>query len=185
MRPNRHIALTFAKRQTPDSRFSHFEGTEQELIKLVGDSADAATQGYRAGVYEVQVPPDRFKSGIVQLKEGDKLTGVFKARQTGEDPRKVVVTEERRTKLPAKYVEVILYHRTVLEEEAGYEAVADWEIISINASPTNESTPIPPDALIANHFNLSGGTSTKYTPEEFEKALAKSVRFWKDKVLCG
>ena len=155
------------------------------MIKLVGDNADTATQGYRAGVYEVQVPPDRFKSGIVQLNDGDKLTGVFEARQVDEEPRKVVVTEERTAKLPAKYVEVILYHRTVLEEEAGYEAIADWEIISINASPTNEATPITPDALIANHFNLSGGTSTKYTSKEFEKALAKSVWFWKDKVLCG
>jgi len=184
MRPNKDIALTFARRQTPDSRFSHFEGTEGELIQLIRENLDMAKIGYRSGVYCVPVPPRGFMSGIVQLREGESIYGKYEARKSGEEPRKWVVSNSR-GKLPAKSCEVILYHRTVLEEEAGYKAVADWEIISINASPTIETPPIPPNALIANHFDLSGGTKTKMTPEEFESALKESVLFWKDKAMCG
>ena len=184
MRPNRDIALTLAIRQTPDSRFSHFEGTEEELIQLIRENLEMANIGYRSGVYCIPVPPERFMSGIVQLKEGEPIYGKFEARREGEDPRKWVVSDSRE-KLPAKSCEVVLYHRTVLEEEAGYKAVADWEIISINASPTPEATPVPPDTLISNHFELSGGTKTKMTSEEFESALSKSILFWKDKAMCG
>ena len=178
------IEVTFANRQTPDSRFSHFEGTEQELLELVFENFFQGKEGYRDGVWLVTVPPDRFKSGIAQLNEGDILQGGFEARQKGEAPRKYVTTPGR-DKLPAGHVEIVLYHRDVLEEEPGYKAIADWEVISINASPTNEAVPIPPNALIANHFEMSGGTNTKYTALEFEEALRESIMFWHDKAMCG
>jgi len=178
------IEVTFANRQTPDSRFSHFEGTEQELLELVFEGFFHGKEGYRSGVWLVTVPPERFKSGIAQLTEGERIWGVFESRKEGEAPRKFVATSGRE-KLPAKHVEVVLYHRDVLEEEPGYEAIADWEVISINASPTDEAVPIPPNTLIANHFGMSGGTDTKYTALEFEEALRESVMFWHDKAMCG
>lgn len=178
------IEVTLAKRQTPESRFSHFEGTEQELMELVFDNFFSGAEGYREGVWLVTVPPDRFKSGVVRLEEGDVLQGSFEARRKGEDPRKVVTTTGRK-KLPAKHVEIVLYHRDVLEEDPDYNAVSDWEVISINASPDTNAVPIPPTALIANHFGMSGGTDTKYTPEEFFEALRESVMFWHDKAMCG
>lgn len=178
------IEVTFAGRQTPESRFSHFEGTSEELLELVFANFFDGKQGYREGVWLVPVPTARFKSGIVQLQEGDALFGEFESRQKDEDPRKYVATTGR-DKLPAKYVEIVLYSRTVLEEEPEYKAIADWEVISINASPTDEAVPIPPNALIANHFGMSGGTDTKYTALEFEEALRESVMFWHDKAMCG
>jgi len=180
----RTIEVTFASRQTPESRFSHFEGTEQELLELVFENFHQSKEGYRDGVRLVIVPPDRFKSGIVQLSEGDVLQGTFEARREGDVPRKVVTTIGRQ-KLSAEYVEVVLYRRDVLEEEPNYTATADWEVISINASPTSEAVPIPPNALIANHFEMSGGTDTKYTALEFEEALRESIMFWHDKAMCG
>ena len=178
------IEVTFASRQTPESRFSHFEGTEQELLELVFENFHQSKEGYRDGVRLVTVSPDCFKSGVVQLNKGDVLQGTFEARKEGEVPRKVVTTTGRQ-KLPARYVEIILYRRDVLEEDPNYTAAADWEIISINASPTNKAVPIPPSALIANHFKMSGGTNTKYTAFEFEEALRESVMFWYDKAMCG
>ena len=178
------IEVTFANRQTPESRFSHFEGTEQELLELVFDNFFSGKEGYRDGVWLVTVPPDRFKSGVVQLAEGDTLQGMFEARRKGETPRKVVTTSGRE-KLPARHVEVVLYRRDILEEDPDYAPVADWEVISINASPTAEPVPIPTAALIANHFGMSGGTDTKYTALEFEEALRESVMFWHDKAMCG
>lgn len=178
------IEVTFAKRQTPESRFSHFEGTEQELLELVFDNFFDGKEGYRDGVWLITVPHDRFKSGIVRLEEGDTLSGTFEARQEGETPRKVVTTSGRK-KLPARHVEIVLYRRDVLEEDPNYTASADWEVISINASPDNCSVPVPPTALIANHFGMSGGTATGYSPAEFEQALKESVMFWHDKAMCG
>jgi hypothetical protein len=180
----RTIEVTFASRQTPESRFSHFEGTEQELLELVFENFHQSKEGYRDGVRLVTVPAVRFKSGIVQLQEGDVLHGGFESRQKDEDPRKYVTTTGR-DKLSAKHVEIVLYSRDVLEEEPEYKAIADWEVISINASPSDEAVPIPPNALIANHFGMSGGTDTKYTAREFEEALRESIMFWHDKAMCG
>ena len=178
------IEVTLASRQTPESRFSHFEGTETELLDLVFDNFFSGKEGYREGVWLVQVPPERFKSGVVQLSEGDPLQGTFEARREGETPRKVVTTIGRE-KLPARHVEIVLYRRDVLEEDPEYSAVADWEVISINASPTGAAVPVPPNALIANHFGMSGGTDTGYTALEFEEALRESIMFWHDKAMCG
>lgn len=180
---SRTFALTFAARQTPESRFSHFEGTETELLTLVSRCFEDAKPGYREGVLCIPVPPSMFKSGIVQLEPGMELVGGFEPRRDGEDPRKFVTAKG--TKMPAKHVEIILYSREVLEEDPEYRAHADWEIISINASPTRSPAPIPPDALIANHFGLSGGTGTCMSSEEFEEALKHSVGFWRDKAMCG
>ena len=178
------IDITLASRQTPESRFSHFEGTEAELLDLVFDSFFDGKQGMREGIWRVTVPPEQFKSGVVSLKEGDALKGSFETRREGETPRKVVTTSGRE-KLPARHVEIILYHRDVLEEDPSYKASADWEVISINASPIDGPTPVPPTALIANHFGMSGGSDTGYTSEQFEKELKKSVMFWHDKAMCG
>lgn len=180
---SRTFALTFAARQTPESRFSHFEGTETELLTLVSRCFDMALQGYREGVLKVPVPHSMFKTGIVQLTEGTELIGGFESRRGNEDPRKFITAKGE--KLPAQHVEIILYNKAVLEEDPDYQAIADWEIISINASPIDVPAPIPPDALIANHFNLSGGTATGMSAEDFESALRESVDFWKDKAMCG
>ena len=126
---------------------------------------------------------DRFRTGIVKLEEGQELLGGFESRRGNEDPRKFVSAKGE--KMPAKYVEIILYNKKVLEEDPEYTAIADWEIISINASPTDQPAPIPPNALIANHFGMSGGTDTYMSPEAFESALRLSVEFWKDKAMCG
>lgn len=180
---SRTFALTFAARQTPESRFSHFEGTETELLTLVSRCFDMAKPGYRVGVLCIPVPHSMFRTGIVQLESGMELTGGFEARREGEDPRKFVTAKGE--KLPAKHVEIILYHRDVLAEDKDYEPIADWEIISINASPTEQPVPVPPNALIANHFGLSGGTDTGMSSEAFESALRQSVNFWRDKAMCG
>jgi hypothetical protein len=181
---NKDITLTLASRQTSESRFSHFEGSKDELVQLVRENIDLAYEGYRPGVYNVPVPAASFMSGIISLEPGEELLGKFESRVEGEAPRKWLASCTRR-KQPAKFCEIILYSRSTLEETPGYKASSDWEIISINASPTVEPSPMTPETLIANHFNLSGGSKTGMSPEEFEAALKTSVDWWKDKALCG
>ena len=179
---------SFALRQTENSRFSHFSGTMRHLVNMVQENFDEGIQGYRPGVLEVKVPVRGFFSGVVELKEGDKLVGGFDPRRPGEDPRKWVAVPGSR-KMPAKSVTLILYSSELLAEGGDNELSAEdgnWEIISINASPCESGRePMPPETLMANYFGESGGTDTKMTEGEFVTTLAESRAFWKNKAMCS
>lgn len=173
----------FVRRQTKESPHSHWIISDEELIQRINENFDSYHQGYREGVILVPIQSEGFFSSITDLKAGDDLNGTFSCRKNGEEPRKstYVIGE----KVPAKTVWVVLYAHHVLAEKNENESNADYEIVSINASPTvdAEPSPMPPETLIANHFELSGGTSTKMTDSEFVESLRKSVLYWKDKAL--
>lgn len=186
------VVSPFVKRQTRESQFSHYDGSWEDLAALVETHFSNAVQGYREGVLIVSVPPDKFCSGIVQLQESDVLVGEFKRRTPDEEPRKEICVcfSERFlamgiVKQPAQLVQIILYSHAVLAENKEQSCDADFEIISINASPQLEEVPMPVDTLIANHFRFSGGTQTNMTDSEFVEALRKSAIFWKDKALLS
>jgi len=181
----------FVRRQTPESKFSHWTISDDELLQRVYLHWDERKPGYREGVVLVPIEPAGLFTSIVALQEGDKLAGAFVSRVEGETPRKSVHFDSGRQtplKLPAQSVEVVLYSREALledikpgEPEPGY----DWNIISVNASPWAEGTPITPETLMANHFHDDGGTQTGMTAEEFVDALRDSYFFWKDKAFVG
>ncbi len=185
---------TFVTRQTPESSFSCFMGTDTELLVAVLAGIDKAVLGYRDGVLIVPVAPEGFLSAVVTLQDGDKLAGEFKARRAGEAPRQHVglaVPEENRVahKSPALKVDVILYASSVLAEDGGSNELppvdGNWEIISINASMCEGDEPIAPMTLLHNHFGSSGGTATNMTPEQLEDALRVSFDFWKNKTMLA
>jgi hypothetical protein len=79
-------------------------------------------------------------------------------------------------KLPAAAVELVLYRRDVLLEE-GPDAVsteAEWELVSINARPTEGPEPMTPMAMARNMAELKGGTAATYTAEQF----VESILYW-------
>ena len=82
-------------------------------------------------------------------------------------------------------VDIVLYAREVLQEGGEDCTGYDYDVISINGRPTKDEMPIAPMTLIANHFELDGGTATGMTPEEFETALRESVLFWKNKAMLS
>jgi len=197
------IAMGFAARQTPESKFSHFDGTDEELIEIIKTAWDNRKEGYKPGILLVPVPPAGFLSSLVVLKEGDRLRGSYMPRKEGETPRKTYCLDSRKgitvpeglllteqghmpDKVMAQAVDIVLYHRDVLAED-GEEHEAEWLITSINASPLVKagSMPMDPATLMANHFGDSGGTATGMSPEEFEDALRKSYWFWRDKTFAG
>jgi len=178
-----HIT-NFVRRQTPESGFSHWWHTDSQLIKLVQDNFHKAKQGYREGVLLVPVPPEGFWSGIAQLHDGDVLIGQYAARKPGEDPRKSSYAFVG-NKIAALSAYVVLYSHAVLAEGQENETEADYEIVSVNASPTEEEAPIAVGTLIANHLQLSGGTATNLSDSDFVAMLRKSVEFWKDKALIA
>lgn len=97
--------------------------------------------------------------------------------------RKILDDAKAKQKSPCKAVDIVLYSREVLQKGNENCTGCDWDIISINGRLTEDEMPIHPNTLIANHFQLDGGTATNMSSEEFEKALKKSVLFWKDKAM--
>jgi hypothetical protein len=179
------IAISnFVRRQTQESQFSHWILSDAELIALVEANFAKAKNGYRNGVCLVPVNPQGFYSSVVKLEPGDKLAGVYEARKEGEEPRKSVYSIKR-NKIPAVSVDIVLYSHETLAENNEQSCDAEWEIISVNASPTEGEMPIPTGALIANHLQLSGGTKTNMSNDEFVALLRKSVEFWSDKALSS
>jgi hypothetical protein len=179
-------ANPFVLRQTAESEFTHFEGGWDRMLELVAEHFAEAKPGYRDGVCLVPVPAEGFFCGIVELQEGDKLTGGYDARRPGEEPRKTTrAVSEGKTKLPCVAVDVVLYSRETLDESNEDRTGKDWDIISVNGRLTEGEMPIHPNTLMANHFELDGGTATGMSPEEFEAALRMSVMFWKNKAMLA
>ncbi len=177
----------FVMRQTESSPFSYYAGDMEDVPALVAANFANKTSGYRDGVVIVSVSPKGFFSGVVTLEEGTALTGSYKARREGEDPRKQVLAQGAQ-KIPAAKVDVILYRSDVLAENGDntLESSEDnWEVVSINASPTDADMPIAPMTLMHNHFGSSGGTDTNMSDEEFVRLLRAGFEFWKDKAMCG
>jgi len=174
----------FVRRQTAESEFTSFEGSFETIARLAVEFFDEAKPGYKDGVCLVPVPAEGFVTGVVELAEGDALVGSYRARREGEEPRKTshAVGGE---KSPAVAVDVVLYRKDVLAEGEEGTTDCDWEIVSINGRITEEDQPIHPDTLIANHFELDGGTATGMGSVEFVEALRKSVMYWKNKAMLA
>ena len=182
---------SFCKRQTRDSRFSHFEGSWDQLEDLATTLlAQGATRpGYRDGVTLVRVPCGAcgaFRAqAVTRLQEGDRVEATVAVRREGEVPRLslsirgVDLPADRRIeKVAASGVDLVLYRHDVLGDDATTNAT--WEIVSINAVPLEGSRPMDLLTLLHNHFGSDGGTDTKMGPAEFESALRESFEFWKD-----
>jgi hypothetical protein len=173
---------TFVRRQTPQSQFTHWTISDEELVNRVVRNIDKAHPGYREGVILVPVEPEGFYSKVVSLQKGDTFAGEYVSRRDGEEPRKSCFLKGEAA--PAGTVWVVLYAHNVLIEKNENEGDSDFEIVSVNGSPSQDSSPppMPPETLIANHYELDGGTATKMSDSEFVAALRDSVLYWKDKI---
>lgn len=174
-------------RHTPNSNLTHWTISNDDLlfrIRQSGEYEKNQIAGYRDGVLLIKINPQDFFSPIIELKEGMKIHGDFIKRKEGEEPRRESYTFGDKSK--AKTVFICLYHNSVLIEKNENESNCDWEVITVLASPTldSEPTPMPVGTLLANHFEFSGGTSTKMSNDEFVEALRKSANYWKNKIKC-
>ena len=172
----------FVLRQTAESKFSHYSGNWEDLKSLVEKGFGESNSGYRDGVRLVSVPAEGFFSGVVEVNGETPLKAIFEARRKNEEPFLQIVAIGGE-KLPAKVVEVVVYRRDVLLED-GPDAVsteAEWEVVSINARPTEEEEPLTPMAMARNMLVLPGGTKATYTAEEF----AKAIIYWSKRAMRG
>lgn len=178
----------FVKRQTPESGFSHFSGTWDELALIVKDcmkNPNNIKQGYKEGVILVRVPAAgiytkyfKFFSAIVDLKPNCKVEAVYAPRMPGEDPYIRIGTKAE--KQVAKHVEIVLYSAAVLEEDNDRSTNADWEIICIKARTSDEEEPMHYYTMARNHLHMHGGTQGNFSADDF----AKSIIYWNSHVMC-
>ena len=161
----------FVRRQTPDSRYSHFAGAEERLLELVRLHWPRRRPGYRPGVALVPVPPEGFFQATVRLTPETRLHAEFTARREGEERHLLVTADAPKT--PARFAEIVLYHRDVLAEDGDRSTGADWEVISINAAD-EENVPMHPLTLARNFLHQPGGTRGDYTADQF----ARSIWYW-------
>lgn len=137
--------------------------------------------GYRNGVVLVRTSNLGWTLHDTSIiDEQDQLVATYQARMPGEEPRKSISIV--RSELPtAQSVFFVLYHKDVLNETNERSCNTEWEIIAALTSSSDQPEPMHPETLIANHYRLSGGTSTGMSSEQFEEALETSVRFWKNR----
>lgn len=163
------IKIGFAARQTANSRFSHYEGTVKELIDVIRKATTPPPGKTYAdlrikmipvrdrvnGIVIVGVPPEGFWSSVKLIEPSDVLKTVLAARREGEDPVLSTVIVGGK-KVPAKFVEIVLYARETLGGDAATDA--DYEIVSINASPYEFEVPMDPTTMARNYLQKTGGT---------------------------
>src|SRR5271157_1824739 len=88
------VVSPFVTRQTPQSKFSHFDGTWDQIVALVKRNIGASKPGYMPGVWRVPVPPDGFFSSVCKLSKGSPVRSYMAARREGEEEfLQSVVTE--------------------------------------------------------------------------------------------
>jgi hypothetical protein len=171
---------SFVTRQTAESKFSHFEGSFEELVALVEANIEKGVEGYKPGVLLVPVPAAGFKSGVVEVTETTELKATFSARRRGEEPY-VDVVALGGEKLPAGFVEIVLYSHETLAADNEAETDAEYEIISVNARATSEPEPMHPVTMARNFLAMAGGTKAEYTAEEFANAIV----YWSRRAMKG
>jgi hypothetical protein len=165
----------FVKRQTPESGYSHFEGSWEELEAMAANVMrfpHCVQQGYKDGVILVDLDAFKFRSAIVKLNEESELTANYAPRRLGEAP--FIRVSAKAKKQPAKYAQVVLYRHDVLAENNERETDAEWEIVCIKARVTEEEEPMDPYTMARNFLHLAGGTKGDFTAEQF----AKSIVYW-------
>lgn len=166
----------FARRHTPASPFSHYEGTEAELLALAAKHFAAGRPGPRDGVLLVPVPAARFRSSVVLATPKTALGACWSRRAEGEDAFLFPFAVDSH-KARAKAVDLVLYRHDALGEQAS-DPLAAWELVSVNARASDGPEPLSPLAMARNHLSRPGGTPATYTSEAF----ALSVQYWARRV---
>lgn len=159
-------------RHTEEKPFGHYSGSWESLVQLAETHFPANKPSFRPGVVQVDVPPEGFFTSIVELNEKSVLESSWKPRAPGEAG--IIQTVVKGKKSPARHVTLILYSAAALLENNGTRSTeADWEIVSINASPKEGGgEPMSPMAMARNFLEMAGGTKTEYTAQQFAEAIA-------------
>lgn len=175
----------FVRRQTPESSYSHFGGTWEELVAIVSANFDKAAEGYKPGVKLVPIPfatlsdytDKEFYSSTIRVNPHTTLVPKFAWRREAEAP--FIHVRAKGSKEVASYGFVVLYSHAVLMEGGEATTECDWEIISINVRTTETEEPMDPMTMARNFLRLPGGTKGEFSAQQF----AESIVYWSQRAL--
>lgn len=159
-----------------------FDGSWSDLERLAHENFqnnEPGTGSTDGDVLLVNVPAAGFRTNITAITPENisEVESIASTRVDGESavPQRVIFSTRE---LPeANFVKLVLYRADVLHQDAGRSTSAEWEIVSINAQP-DENTPMHPQTMLRNASQNVGGTYREYTREEW--ATAES--YWADHV---
>lgn len=159
-----------------------FDGSWGDLERLAHEhfqNNEPGTGSTDGDVLLVNVPAAGFRTNIAQItpENVSEVELISSTRVEGESavPQRVIFSNHE---LPeAKFVKLVLYRADVLHQDSGRSTNAEWEIVSINAQP-DEDTPMHPQTMLRNACQNVGGTYREYTREEW----ARAETYWADHV---
>lgn len=155
---------------------------EEILIRHLQASWETKTPGDKPGIFHIAIPSDWARGEIFTLLPDNSYTSVttFQARKgVKEDPRKSTkITGVTPDKVAS--ADVIVYSKELLGKDASSDA--EYEVIAVRGL-TEKPNPRVLDTLLANIFNISGGTPVKGTDAEKLKMIEESFLFWRDKMM--
>lgn len=160
-------------RYRPGRGYSYFTGDEDELVARVREHWDRRVPGHGREDLEqvvlVPLPPERFVCGTVRVGPETPLTATLRRRQAHEDGYIHVAAPGPGE--AARHAAVVLYSAATLLENGGRRSSeADWEIVSVQASPVADE-PMRPLTMARNLLAKPGGTPARYTAEQFAAAI--------------
>ncbi len=162
-------------RHQPGSGYSYFQGSHKELLELVAQNWEQRRPGVgRDNLSEVVVvpmPSARFVTTTVEVQPDQALSAQLFQRRPGEEPFVKVVASGKPQ--PAAFAQVVLYSHETLSKNKEESRRADWEVVSLVASPV-ENEPMDPVTMMRNMRGKAGGTQVNYTTEQ----LLDSIDFW-------
>ena len=151
--------------------FSTFDGSPEELLTLIKANLDKAKRsGEKEGAWVVPLPPERFKSGVIELKPGDKLTGFYEY-QFGREAlgARKTVSVAGREKPADKFADAII-------SDPNFKSIT---VLTIIASQQADE-PMNPQAMMWNRYHWGSDSSSS---QEFDEKLSRAFNYWKNKAM--
>ena len=154
--------------------YSHFDGSWNELVKMVAANFNLRQPGDKPGSWLVPMDPAKFRAPVwTKLQGGEKLTGIAGTRPNTDDEEAVKESrldgKEVVDKAVATRCDVVVYERGLLKpSERSTEE--PYEIISILAE-VDEVVPTDPTTMARNMLRKPGGTYAEYTVEELLESI--------------
>lgn len=179
------------KKYTPESKYPHFDGTWEELEKLVLVSYKRYHFVDNDGNLVVVVNSEKFYTNIVKVDKNTTINYDFDSRFDGEFSY-VSLTARNGKKIKANYVDIQLYSKNYLLNYENREVEYDWEIVSINASPFKcFNTLLHPITRARNNLNFKGGNNVnlnKMSKDQLKKMIidmSDEIVFWNTHLQLG
>lgn len=135
----------FYRRQTPDSKYSYFSGSEEQLLQAVEQNFPLRRGGRKAGTFLVPIPvkmgDDYCFTAIVLVSSHSFLNAECVAKSKNETP--LICPSVIGRKQPASWAEVLVFPSKMLKEMGETTTGKDYDIVSLHASDVKDQPDHP------------------------------------------